>query len=50
MEEVTITIVRSLKLIFVQEAAFAEISQKYPSMGEFLCQQSTVYHKSKYIT
>ena len=35
-EEVTITVLRTLKLIFKSDAAFDLIIRDYPSMGEFL--------------
>ena len=37
-EEAAITILRTLKLVFKSEPAFDRICDKYPSMGEFLCQ------------
>ena len=35
-EEVTITILRTLKLIFKSDPAYDIFTQRYPSMGQFL--------------
>jgi len=46
-EEVTITVLRSLKLIFRSDAAFDRCTERYPSMGEFLTQMINAYVSSQ---
>ena len=45
-EEVTITVLRALKLIFRSDQAFDKLTGGYPSMGEFICQMIQAYTKS----
>ena len=48
-EETVVAIIRSLKLTFRYDHSYDKICEKYPSMGEFLCQTLSQYSNSKQI-
>ena len=48
-EETVVSIIRSLKLIFRWDSTHQQICEKYPSMGEFLCQTLSQYATSQQV-
>ena len=45
-EDVTVSIIRTLKMMFKSERAFDMVCSLYPSMGEFLTESVCAYYDS----